>query len=77
MKIVIEKAENGFEVSMTDPKIEKANQQAKGGMWRDPMREYVFTKAADVVKFVTANIDKLTTDEYGDAFAEAVSAEDD
>lgn len=74
MKIVIERAENGYEVEMTDPKIEKANQSSKGGMWRDPMRSYVFSKSSDVIEFVRKNIDKLASDAYGDAFAAAVSA---
>ena len=71
--IKIERVENGFEVSIPDPKILKANAKRKDGeFWQDPARDYVFRTSVDVVKFVQANIDKRGADEYADAFADEV-----
>ena len=71
----IERAANGYTVSMTDPKIEAANRKrdmsGKGSMapYIDPHKEYVFTDLKAVMTFLTANLDKaLPAVDYDSAF---------
>lgn len=72
----IERAANGYTVSLTDPKIAKENRTSKG--WRDPNVEYVFTELKDVLKFLNTNLDKaLVKDDYSEAFKTASAAKDD
>lgn len=71
--IRIERLQNGFEVTMRDPDIVKANNAAsnKSGPcpYKDPNLEYAFTTSKEVLDFVKANIDKaLPDDAYSDAF---------
>lgn len=62
----IERVENGYSVSMRDPKIVAANAKAevkRSGQWRDPNRTYVFTEKEDMTEFLMENLDKaLPTD---------------
>jgi hypothetical protein len=77
-QITVERAQNGYEVTVPDPKIVKANAKRKDGdRWQDPCREYVFKTKEEVVKFIAANIGTLESDEYGDAFDAAIGGEDD
>lgn len=77
-QISIERVENGYEVTVPDPKLIKANAKRKSGdPWQDPCKEYVFKTKEEVIKFVTVNIGTLESDEYGDAFDAAVGGEDD
>jgi hypothetical protein len=75
--VKIERAANGFEVCLRDPEIVKANAKAdlsKGGKWRDPEREYVFTTIDEVLKFLGKHLDKaLPADDYDTAFDKAVA----
>lgn len=68
----IEKLENGYEVSLMDPKIEKANNERKKDdeyRWRDPMRSFAFETAEGVIKFLTDNLDKIEMpDDYTSSF---------
>lgn len=71
----IEKLENGYEVSICDPKITAANSKPKSN-WQDPWKEYAFTTADEVKNFVGEILDKLkpppdADEEYSSAFAEA------
>lgn len=73
----IERAANGYEVSLTDPKIAKENRSSKGG-WRDPNIKYVFEDIGDVLAFLKTNLDKaLMKDEYSSTFDAASAAKDD
>lgn len=79
----IERAANGFTVSMTDPKIEAANRKrsAKGNYdqpYLDPRKEYVFTDLKAVMAFLTANLEKaLPKDDYDSAFELMADDEED
>ena len=78
--IRIERLQNGYEVTMKDPDIVKANNASSGKSgpcaYKDPNLEYAFTTSKEVMDFVKANIDKaLPVDEYSDAFN--VAAEED
>lgn len=69
--IRIEREGDGFEVTVTDPDIEKANSSDKGG-WRDPNVEYHFDTWKMVTEFIDKVVDKaLPADEYSRAFAAA------
>lgn len=54
----IEKLENGYEVSVCDPKVAAANKKGKGG-WQDPMKDYAFKTVEEVVAFITEHLDTL------------------
>lgn len=76
--IRIERLQNGFNVRITDPDIVKKNAErdkAKDGCcspWNDPQVTYAFSTKAEVVKFVTDNLDKaLPVDEYSSTFDKA------
>lgn len=70
----IERAENGYTVSMKDPKIDAANRKRSAksdysSPYVDPRKEYVFTDIKAVMTFLTANLDKaLPKDDYDSAF---------
>lgn len=79
----IERAANGYSVSMRDPKIEAANRKrdlsTKGSYapYIDPNREYVFTTFDAMMTFLKANLDKaLPQQDYDSAF-ELMSEEGD
>lgn len=73
-RIVIERNQNGFEVSVTDPKIVAANEArtGKGDMvapWKDPEVEYQFTTKQQVLDFIEAAFEKaLPEEEYSTTF---------
>lgn len=79
----IERAENGYTVSMTDPKLEAANRKrsTKGDVYApyvDPQKEYVFTDLKAVMAFLTANLDKaLPKVDYDSAFELMTDDEED
>lgn len=56
--IRIERAQNGFTVCMDDPKIAAKNQKSDGP-WVDPEVEFVFDDEAEVIAFITKNLDKI------------------
>jgi hypothetical protein len=69
----IERAKNGYTVSMRDPKVVAENNRPKKSnepsSWRDPNVEYVFKDIEGVLKFLKANLDKaLPMDEFGSTF---------
>ncbi len=69
----IERAENGYTVSMRDPKIVAANMKrdVNGNLdvpYRDPNREYVFVDKEDMTKFLMANLDKALPDDKDKSF---------
>jgi hypothetical protein len=75
--IRIERTQNGYLVSMTDPELVKQNDKRdKGGdccaPWQDPQVKYSFEDKQGVIDFITANIDKaLPVDEYSSTFDKA------
>lgn len=71
-EITIKIVENGYEVRIPDPAIVKRNAAGRG-MWLDPCRTFVARTPDEALSFVRRNLDKLSTDAYGAAFAEAVS----
>jgi hypothetical protein len=74
----IERLENGFEVELDDPKVVKANQSAKSGEWKNPTRSYAFKTLAEVMDFLSRNLEKaLPESEYSTAFAMAAKEEED
>lgn len=75
----IERAANGYEVEISDPKIVKANRERKdgSGVWRDPMVSFVFEDIDGVLNFLKSNLDKaLVRDEFSSTF-DLASAEKD
>lgn len=74
-KCKIERAQNGYEVEMTDPKIVESNHSdSKAGMgrYRDPQVSYVFKTLPEVLKFLKANLDKaLPAGEFESSFDKA------
>lgn len=79
--IKIERLKNGFEVEMTDPEIVAANRKPSKGNnpspWKDPNVGYAFKTAAEVCKFLEANLDKaLPMDEFESSFDEAAATEE-
>jgi hypothetical protein len=86
--IRIERIQNGFTVSVTDPKIVAANEARSGkdvpsSKWMDPCREYRFDNEAAVVKFVEKVIvtalpaESTPPDSFAKAFDAAVKATSD
>ena len=75
--IRIERAQNGFVVCMEDPAIVKANRESDGP-WKDPMQQFVFDDKEGVIKFLTANLDKIVPDEddYDSSFDAAVKEDE-
>lgn len=67
----IERAENGFEVEMCDPKLKEKN--GEDGPYVDPYVSFVFNSVEEVVEFLTKNLDKaVPMDEYETSFDSAV-----
>lgn len=79
--IKIERLNNGWEVEMTDPEIVKQNQKPSKGNsytpYKDPKVAYAFKKKEEVVKFISANLEKaMPMDEYESSFDEAAATEE-
>lgn len=74
--VKIERAKNGFEVEMCDPKIKQANMG--DGPYKDPYETYVFKTSAEVLAFLKDNLDKAVPmdDDYESSFDEAMMEED-
>lgn len=67
----IERQGKGYQVHVTDPEIEKANQSDKGP-WRDSVSEYNFDTWDQVKDFLDKVIEKaLPADEFSRAFEDA------
>ncbi len=69
----IEKMENGYAVSVCDPKLMAKNEKAKSG-YTDPWKTYAFTTAEEVKDFVGEHLDSLkpppdADTEYSTAFS--------
>ena len=82
--IRLERAANGYTVSMRDPKIVAANASAdirRSGSWKDPDMEYVFSGAKalkDALEFIEKNADKaLPATDFDTTFDMITSAGDD
>lgn len=75
----IEKLQNGYEVEVCSPKIQKANANPKSH-YESPWKGYAFTTKEEVITFLTKVLDTLAPeskdDEFGNSFNEAVSAEE-
>jgi hypothetical protein len=72
--IRIERAQNGFVVSMDDPEIMAKNRKTDGP-YRDPEVQFVFDDEAEVIAFLTKNLNKIIPpedDEYSSSFDAAV-----
>jgi len=74
----IERLTNGYEVEIYDPKIAAMNEKAKG-MYKDPMKSYVFMDVKSVLAFLEKNLETAIPmkDEYGTAFDTAMAEEGD
>lgn len=71
----IEKLENGYTVSVCDPKIMAENEKPKT-QYKDPYKNYAFTTAEEVKAYVGEHLDSLKPPpdadaEYGMAFKRA------
>lgn len=72
--IEIERNKNGYEVTVTDPKIVAANQARDGkgnsvGEWKSPEIEYQFQTKEQVLAFITSAFDDaLPEEEYSSTF---------
>lgn len=71
--IRLERAENGYTVCATDPKIQADNDKPGPTNWRDPEREYVFTTLKAALGFIEKIADKAlpVEDSPPDPFASA------
>lgn len=72
--IRIERAQNGFLVCMDDPAIVTKNQKSDGP-YTDPERQFVFDDEAEVIAFITKNLDKIIPakkDDFASSFDAAV-----
>lgn len=68
----IEALKNGFEVQLLDREIEKENRKPKGG-YRDPWVGYAFETEEAVLKFLKANLKKVSdTSSFSNAFDAAI-----
>jgi hypothetical protein len=73
--IRIERAQNGFVVCMDDPAIVTKNAKSTG-LYSNPERQFVFDDEADVIEFITKNLDKIIPpkkDEYETSFDTAAA----
>lgn len=69
--IRIERDRNGYEVSVTDPKMAEANQKSDSD-WKDPNTDYQFKTKEQVLSFLDKIIDDaLPVDAYAAAFDKA------
>jgi hypothetical protein len=76
--IRIERAQNGFTVCMDDPAIVAKNNKSDGP-WLDPEVEFVFDDEAEVIAFITKNLDKIIPtkkDDFASSFDAAVEESD-
>lgn len=78
----IARAENGYTVSMRDPKIVAANAKRelsnKSTMpWMDPNKEYVFADFATMSDFLEKNLDKALPKPSFEASFDALSDDED
>lgn len=76
-RISISRLANGWTVRMTDPKIAEANNKREKNNYstpyRDPEVTFAFDTPKDVLKFLTANLEKsLPTDEFETSFVKAL-----
>jgi hypothetical protein len=74
--IRISRLQNGYTVSITDPKIVKANdERPKNGEcapWRDPNVTYTFSDVNKAVEFIKENVEKaFPADEFSSTFDKA------
>lgn len=72
--IRIERAQNGFTVCMEDPAIVARNQKSDGP-YVDPEVEFVFDDEAEVIAFITKNLNKIIPakkDDFASSFDAAV-----
>jgi hypothetical protein len=76
--IRIERDQNGYSVTATDPKIAEANRkQSPSTVWVDPEREYQFKTCEDACEFVKTIAEKALPldppppDPFAAAFKEA------
>lgn len=75
--IRISRLQNGYTVSITDPKIVKANDErdSKDGCcspWRDPNVTYTFSTIDQAIDFIKENVDKaFPEDEFSSTFDKA------
>lgn len=80
-RVCIERMQNGYEVSLSDPKIVKANNtRDKNGYtpYRDPTVEYAFKDVDEVLAFLKENLDKaLPANDFSSAFDAAAKAAQD
>ena len=69
----IEKAQNGYEVELRDPKIVAQNAKSKGA-WKDPNISYVFTDMEKMLEFLKNTLPTaLQGDEFSSAYDKALS----
>jgi len=69
----IKRVENGFEVEMRDPEIEKSNMKAEGP-YKSPEKTYVFTTMPKLMAFLRKQLPEALAkrdDEYEEGFAMA------
>jgi len=74
--IMIERAENGFEVEVKDPDIIEKNNNSD--RWRDPCVSFVFKTLEEVQTFLTENAEKYMaakTDAYAEGFNKATKGD--
>lgn len=74
----IERAQNGFQVEMRDPEIDRKNREREDGDgrevdgYRSPFVSYVFEDIEAVLAFLGENLDKaMPLDEFETSFNEA------
>lgn len=73
--VKIERAKNGYEVEMCDPKIKEKNESQKGvgSEYRDPYVSFVFKTVDEVMAFLEENLEKaVPMDDFETSFNEAV-----
>jgi len=76
----VDKKNNGWVVTMNDPKIVEANRKRKTDLkevspYRDPEQSFVFQTVDQVLEFLKNNLDKTKpVDDYSSSF-QAASAE--
>jgi hypothetical protein len=75
--IRISRLQNGYTVSITDPKIVKANDARDSksdccAPWRDPNVTYTFPDVNKAVEFIKENVEKaFPEDEFSSTFDQA------
>lgn len=74
----IGKLENGYTVCVVDEDQREKNADPKNKTYKDPWKEYAFSAADEVIKFLTDHIEKLepppdADSEFASGFADAAS----